>query len=598
MKLWRVVLLSFSLGLSPAALADQNYLSRFMDYLTWNNQLPLALTPAFIQFIQQNTPLARKLREKWLYELAKQQDWSHYAEYYQPSSDVSLQCYAAFALYQQGQKQQAIRESDQQWYSGESKPPACDKLFTFLFNEKIYTQAMLNIRLQLALAQQNFQLADYLYEKIIANSHSSPNWLKRIQKNPAQISQLTSNNTTHQAMYLYGLKRLISRNPELAIKLWLQAQKNKLLNSTQSQAFILFTALYKAAHDKPDAERWFLQLNAEHQTEQVLEWKIRFALKRQDWAQVEQLIARLSDKESLAWKYWLARAKDAQGRHVEAIALYEQIAKNRQYYGFLASYQLKQPFQFDHEESTKNAEQSLAIYQPILKQIKTLYTGQQTASASRLTNDFASELPKSEKSAFIHWLAHELHWYGKSVYLSNDEALSNQLTLRFPLAYLEVIKPQANKYHLPPALIYAVIRQESAFQNEVVSQAGAHGLMQLMPATARWIASLQHIPFRDKSQLFQSPHNILLGIAYLNQLAKHYHHQPVLMIAAYNAGPKQVNHWLASYPLDYVDIWIETIPYYETRNYLKNVIAFYEVYQHRLQQPATLDYFMNNQQTD
>jgi soluble lytic murein transglycosylase len=593
MIICRLIVILLSLSYLSTGFADQNYLSRFIDYMTWDQQLPNPPTPAFIAFVQQNTPLAKKLREKWLYELAQRQDWAHYVEYYQPSSDVSLQCYAAFALYQQGQTQLAITQSNQQWLSGESKPPACDKLFTFLFNEKIYTQAMLNTRLSLALEQQNFQLAEYLYKKIRPEASKGHNWLERVQKNPSQISQLSEHNSLSSALYLYGLKRLLRPSPDLAIKLWHQAQQNQLLSYEQNQTFILYTALYKAAHDQAEAEQWFAQLDKAHQTDQVLEWKIRFALKRQEWTIVQQLISRLSNQDVLCWQYWLARALDAQGHHQRAVSIYQKIAHNRQYYGFLASDRLKQPFQFDHEESVKDSTQILAIYKPVIKRITTLYQSQQGASASRLTNDFASELPKSEKSAFIHWLAHELHWYGKSVYLSNDEALNNQLTLRFPLAYLDVVQHQANEYHIPMALIYAVIRQESAFRSEVISSAGAHGLMQLMPATARWIASIHHIPFRDKSQLFQSPHNIHLGTAYLSQLAKSYHNHPLLMVAAYNAGPKQVNHWLRSYPLEHADIWIEVIPYYETRNYLKNVIAFYQVYQHRLQQPTNLDYFMH-----
>ncbi len=594
MMLCRLLLLLIGFATASCSTADQNYFSRFLDYMTWDQQLPSPPTPTFITFIQQNTPLARKLREKWLYDLAQQQDWARYTEYYQPSNDVSLQCYAAYAWYQQGEKQRAIEASNEQWLSGESKPPACDKLFTFLLTEKIYAQANIEQRMLLALERQNFQLADYLANKMVPKNH----WVNRIHKNPKQISQLKTHTPINQALYLYGLKRLLPRNPQVAIKLWQMGERNQQLNPEQSQAFIDHTALYKAAHNDDDAEQWFAKLDKAHQTDHVLEWKIRFALKRQNWPSVQQLIHQLSNKESLCWQYWLARALAAQGQTDQAKSIYQTLATNRQYYGFLASYQLRQPFRFHHEESMPDHSNVLTIYQPILKQIRELYLSRQIASASRLTNDFASELPKPEKSAFIHWIARELHWYAKSVYLSDDETLTNQLTLRFPLAYLDVIKQQADYFHLPAALVYAVIRQESAFRTEVVSSAGAHGLMQLMPATARWISSLYHIPLRDKGQLFQTPYNIRLGAAYLSQLAKSYHDHPLLMVAAYNAGPTQVHHWLSSYPLKQPDIWIEVIPYAETRNYLKNVIAFYQVYQHRLQQPSYLDYFMQAYQID
>jgi soluble lytic murein transglycosylase len=247
--------------------------------------------------------------------------------------------------------------------------------------------------------------------------------------------------------------------------------------------------------------------------------------------------------------------------------------------------------QFEREKSTPDT-QLLAIYKPITRRIKALYDSRQISEASRLTNDFGSELPKEEKSAFINWIAHELHWYAKSVYLSQDEELANQLSLRFPLAYLDLVKQQSLTYHLPEALIYAVIRQESAFRDDVVSPAGAHGLMQLMPSTALWISRLYHIPYQHKSQLFKSYENIHLGAAYLSQLAKSYHDNPVLMVAAYNAGPKQVNQWLTALPLEQTDIWIEIIPYAETRNYLKNIISFYAVFRHQLHQNPNLEYFI------
>lgn len=103
---------------------------------------------------------------------------------------------------------------------------------------------------------------------------------------------------------------------------------------------------------------------------------------------------------------------------------------------------------------------------------------------------------------------------------------------------------------------------------------------------------IHRIAYSNRVQLFLTPKNITLGVAYLRQLANHLDNHPLLMVAAYNAGPRQVNTWLNVQPLQQADIWIECIPYYETRNYVKNVMAFYAVYQYRLNQKPDLSAFM------
>ena len=140
-------------------------------------------------------------------------------------------------------------------------------------------------------------------------------------------------------------------------------------------------------------------------------------------------------------------------------------------------------------------------------------------------------------------------------------------------------------------MVYAIIRQESAFREEVTSAAGAQGLMQIMPSTARLVAHKEKIDLSrsNKNILFNTEKNIQLGVATLKNLAPIFHNHPLLMAAAYNAGPKQVRQWLAQYPHQSMDIWIETLPWRETRDYLKNITAFYTVYNYRLHKPINIE---------
>ncbi|MDF1678388.1 MAG: transglycosylase SLT domain-containing protein [Legionellaceae bacterium] len=568
---------------------EPSYLNRFMDYLAWSKQLPTTPSPAFLEFIDSNAPLSRKLREKWLYTLAKNNDWKTYSEHYQPSTDTSLQCYEQFALYQQ-QKDVSIAAKNI-WLTGDNLPPACDKLFSVLIDENIITNALILERVQLALEKRNITLAKYLVAHATLPTPHEKRTLELIQKRPTRIAAL-SQSTLHSHYYLYGLKRLVSSNPKRAIELWEDIKAHGMLTDEQKQAFLSHIALYQAIRNKPDAYQWFNQVTADAYNETLLDWQIRFAIRNHEWARVKTLIELSNRGEDQAWQYWLARAESALNHSEIALPIYQSLAKTRHYYGFLASTQLKQPLTFEQEATTESPA-LLEAYQPITDEIKTLYENHQHLEASRMANDFASELPKQKKSAFVAWVARTLHWTGKSVYLSGDKALRHQLSLRFPLAHQKSVQKYAKEYDIPEALVYAIIRQESAFRHDVISPVGAHGLMQLMPKTAKHMARKTHIAYHNTKELFTPDKNIRLGVAYLSELAKRFDNNPLLMVAAYNAGPHQVNRWLKTHPITEIDIWIETLPWGETRNYLKSVMAFYAVYQHRLNQDANLAAFMH-----
>lgn len=572
------------------ALSGQAYMDRFNTYLTFSQNLPTTPDTTFLDFIHGSTPLATKLREKWLYELAKNKNWSYFDQNYQPSQDINLVCYAQIAKYNMGMQQEALKASIPLWLTGDSRPPSCDSLFTLLLKNEYLSQDMLTKRISLALDTRNIQLAQYLLKQYKIPHIAETKALNAVYQNPRTISKLNPGGLNSD-IYLYGLKRLVSINMNDALKLWQQSKNQKLLNQAQQQAFVAHVALYKAMRNHEDALQWFAKVKPQYSNDVLLGWQIRFALKSQKWSQAKTLINKLKNKEEPCWQYWLARSMEGQGEKTEAHALYESLAKSRQYYGFLASLRLNKTPSFSDEMSITNMS-LLQPYQTIIDQIQTLYLTKQNLQASRLLNDFISELPKDEASALVYWVANKLQWHNKSIYLSSNETLNNQLDLRFPLAYKESISLYAKKYAVAPEFIYAIIRQESGFRDDVISAAGARGLMQIMPYTAKVVSKADKIPYDNQNQLFLSQKNINIGVAYLKQLAKRFSNHPILIAAAYNAGPKQVVYWLKTHPPKEIDIWIETLPWQETRNYLKNIMAFYVVYQYRLGQKPDLGNFL------
>lgn len=573
--------LTFFLSTTVFALSGQAYMNRFTTWLAWNEQLPQTASPELNIFIQEDTPLARKLREKWLYQLARKHEWAAYQQYYKPSADKGLVCLSIIAQYELGETDKAEEETKKQWLTGDSQPPICNQLFKKLLTSENFDEKLITTRIQLALAARNLELALALLKQYKTPRINAAKLLQKIANKPTLISTLDSGELAGD-FYLYGLKKMVSSNLNQAVNFWNMPKTKALLNQQQRQEFLVFITIYKALRNSSDTLQWFKKIKPAHYNNPLIEWQIRFALTRHNWKEVARLIQAYPEKDNPCWQYWLARALQAQGQGQQAQIIYENLANNRHYYGFLASFRInKNPAL--HEEKPVTNPAILVPYQPLLKLVEKLYNSGNTAGASRLLNDFASELPREDNSALVYWISHHLQWYEKSIHLSSNEALNNQLTLRFPLAYQSFISRYAQQYNVPAAFILAIIKQESGFRNAVTSRAGARGLMQLMPTTASMVARLEKITFTHPSQLFVSDKNINLGVAYLSQLYKRYDKHLVLIAAAYNAGPKQLNYWLAHHQPREIDLWVETLPWQETRNYLKNVIAFYTVYQYRMQ---------------
>ncbi|KTD20742.1 soluble lytic murein transglycosylase [Legionella londiniensis] len=584
----------FICGLCLSALvfaSDANpYLEKFQTYLTLSQNLPDYPTPEFIDFISNDSPLANKLREKWLYQLGRKKDWSTFNQFYRNPASMELRCYALAAQYHLGKQKEALQSAEAIWLSGSSLPMECDEILNILLKSEQFNEQLITKRIVLALDKRNLSLARYLLKQYKKPRLEDIHLLNQIYRKPSSISLLQTGEL-HDDYYLYGLKRMVSIDMEQAVHYWNHIKTKQLLSESQQQSFLAHIALYKAIRNHADALQWFYKVKPAYYNDSLVDWQIRYALKHHKWREVIRIINLSPDKDNPSWQYWLARALHAQGKISQAQAIYEKLAKMRNYYGFLASLRLKKSFSFKNEPPVINPK-LLEPYQPIIELIRKLYESGQALEASRLVNDFVLELPKEERSALALWLAQELQWFEKSLYISNNDILNDQLVLRFPLAHHQIIRQNAKQFHIPEALIYAIIRQESTFRDNVVSSAGALGLMQVMPKTAEMIAKKAGIQYKNRQQLFSIEDNIRLGTAYLQQLGKRFRNHPMLMAAAYNAGPYQVERWLKNHPPKQIDIWIDTLPWHETRNYLKNVIAFYAVYQYLKQEKPDLSPFM------
>jgi soluble lytic murein transglycosylase len=299
-------------------------------------------------------------------------------------------------------------------------------------------------------------------------------------------------------------------------------------------------------------------------------------------------------REEPIWSYWYARALETQGYSAQAKTFYASLADKRNYYGLLASSHLKKTYPIKNSVLPITKSDSIFVSnQPNLIRARELYAINRYADGNKEWWRGIDSL--SEKQRYIAGkLAVDAGW--PSLALATTSKLTHQddLSLKFPTTYQQPVATQAKINNLQPALLFAVIRQESLFQPSAISVAGARGLMQLMPSTAKFMANKLNVsvPYLDK--LHDPNVNIHLGSAYLNSLLQSYKDYPVLAIASYNAGPTRVKSWLPTKSAKPMDIWVETIPYQETREYVKYVVTYTMIYEYLLgEQPNLVPYLQD-----
>jgi soluble lytic murein transglycosylase len=262
------------------------------------------------------------------------------------------------------------------------------------------------------------------------------------------------------------------------------------------------------------------------------------------------------------------------------------LAGERDYYGFLAADRVGQVYRFGHD-AVPFTETDLAAAEalPGIARARELLRVGLTIDARREWRDAIRDLDDRQLE-IAAVLAGRWGWHDRAIVTVARADHFDDLDLRFPLVYQDLVLSNARATGLDPAWVYGVMRQESAFWEDARSRSGALGLMQLMPSTARETARRLRERVDDVYDLLSPPKNIRLGVAYLRRVLDRFDGHQGLATAAYNAGPGRVRSWLpGSHPLA-ADIWVDTVPFNETRGYVKRVMAYTAIYEHRLERPV------------
>ncbi|HXS03645.1 MAG TPA: transglycosylase SLT domain-containing protein [Rhodanobacter sp.] len=529
---------------------------------------------------------AADLRRSFLRELARRQDWPGFLALYQPGLGESLSCDALQAKLAQGGSLDFERDLAALW-TRPSLPNACDPVLSAAQAQGLLTDARLWTRIDRAADAGQAGTIDNLTGWLPPAEQASARQLALALRDPAGALANASSwpdTPRDRQVATLALTRLARRQSSSADSAWQQLQSHFSFSQQQRDQILHALALFHATDFDDGALARLIALPPAAQSDSTREWRVRVALARMNWPAVLAAIGALTadQQQDGEWQYFRARALAATGHAGQARQQFAALADKSTFFGFLAADQLQQPYAIcplalaDDPQS----EQQL-LTRPGLRRAFELFAVDLPALARR---EWTQALQGADEVTLriAADLANRRGWYDRAVFtLSSGEAL-RLYDLRFPLASQDGLVPQAEQSGIEPAWAYGILRAESAWMSDARSGADARGLMQLLPATAALVARRNGLAWGGAASLYEPGVNIALGTRYLAQMAQRFNDSPWLASAAYNAGPNRVDQWLAARGTLAPILFVATIPFKETREYVARVMAFSVIYDWRL----------------
>ncbi len=531
-----------------------------------------------------SSPLAESLRREWLKALGASGSWELFrAEYSRVlGDDIEITCYSFQERLARADPEVAA-EARSLFLSWRETAAACDPVFAVLAASRRLTEGEAWERVRRMLSLGNVKEAKRLnallpsrlalHERSLDKANSDPaGFLAREKLQPLTRATLET--------AVFALARLARNKPEDAADR-LTALAPRL--GADAAHYAWGQVAWQAAMNlHPRSLEWYANAKDSTLTDSQVAWRARAALRAGDWKEVLAAIQALPPEEARdpAWRYWRARALRALGSPEAADALFKGLAGAQSFYAVLAAEEVgiavtpqwngwhpPQP-DVDRVRSLEGIRRALELYRlnldnEAVREWLWAIRGFDdldflaAAEVARLANEPERAINTAERTVQIHDYAQ-----------------------RFPTPHRESLSAAARQWGVDEAIVYGLIRQESRFVADARSRVGATGLMQLMPATARWVAKQIAIsPFR--SEMLMLPEvNLQMGTYYFRRVLNELGH-PILATAAYNAGPGRARRWSDDKPLEGA-IYVETIPFYETRDYVKKVFTNAWYYRHRL----------------
>ena len=531
-----------------------------------------------------NTPLDWPLRKKWLNYLAKRKRKALFLQFYKENSDAKLNCTKLqFQLDSGTNTKHVLSNVEPLWLVGKSQEKACDPVFKRWRAEGYLSNELIWKRLSLAADGGKHTLIPYLTNLLPKEDQTYGKLWHKVRRDPANIAKIKSfknHNAKQQQITKYGLRRLVWRSPDLAIKTFERVEKDNGLSAHDIGELTAKFAVALASKNHKNALQWIEKVEDKHFSPNLIQWRLAQLLQAGDWTKTEMALKSLPVKyhNQPQWQYWFGRSLLENGKLEEGQQIFATLSKTRHYYGFLAATRLKLPASLQHIPLSYSAEQKTQLLEhPAAKRAFEFFYLGRFNSARKEWNYWLSQLSKEEKLIAAS-IAYDNEWFDRPIFTLAAQGYLDDVNLRFPLAHSESFDNFSKKANIDTSWAMAISRRESSFMSDAHSGAGAKGIMQIMPATAKQLAKRTV----STKYLYQADNNIKLGTQYLSQLLERYNGNHILATASYNAGPHRVKQWLKKLKDLPADIWIENIPFKETRDYVKSVMAYQLIYQQQI----------------
>lgn len=537
---------------------------------------------------QGNRPVGQRFRYRWLHELGERADWQEFLHLYRGGGGAALQCYALQARRaERGVDEQWRERARELWLVGQSQPRACDPVFAVLYERGALTREQRWERIARSMHAGNVDLALALRRRLHPDDRGwLDHWLEVARRPAAALEQPDFDIDARKGGQLvrFGLRRL-ARSDRDAARALLATYAERGIVADEAHAALRREIALRAAYSRDENALQRLQALPEGAVnDEVREWRARVAVRRQDWDAALRAITDLPAtlRETGEWRYWRAQALVQRGERDRARDAFRELAEERHYYGFLAADAIGQPYAMNPRQPEADPEEQERLAdRPGLRRARELL---RVGMVSQARREWFAALAGDDAGtrAQAAMLARDWGWYDRAIRSANGAGLHDALGLRFPTGFRETLTAAAEEAGVDPALVFAVARKESAFSPDARSRAGALGLLQVMPATGRRVASDLGLSPPAVADLLDPATNARLGTAYLRQMLDRFDGNIILAAAAYNAGPQRARRWAEDNAGQPAAVWIENITYGETRDYVKSVLAFRAVFDWQL----------------
>ena len=529
-----------------------------------------------------NAPMTQPLRSALLRFFAKDGAWSEWLEHYRGSKADAQRCRHAHALWQTGRVKEAASRTQALWLNGKSMPDECDAPFSRWRQAGGISNPLTLARIALAVRAGNPPLARYLGKKLPPEERTLMKAWLRLRDNPKSVAELPLIRYPAQTedMVAYALRRLARTDAVEAARFWREERTRRPYPPVAVKRADEWVGLFLAGAQRPEAVDWLSGIR-EPIRDQVRYWRVTSALRHGRWPAARQALGRLPAQElkEPRWQYWQGRAAEHAGQVQLARQAYARAASARSFHGFLAADRLGRPYSLNPQPQAPSAAAIKRLSnQPSANRAREWLAMERYTEARREWHYLLGQLEGAKDLIAAAHAAHGWGWHSMAIVTLGRAKALDFISLRFPLPYQTIVRKEAKRAGVSALWARAVMRQESAYLNDIRSSAGALGLMQLLPGTAREVAQSLGMRLRHNAELFSPVLNIKFGTTYLARLSKRLNGHTALATAAYNAGPHRIRRWRAQSTLLDGDIWVETIPFKETRRYVRAVLAYQAIY--------------------